>query len=49
LVERPKYLFNFEYKESEQDFLYLVSKNNNRQSALIIFLFALTNKALIIV
>jgi len=48
LVERPKYLLSFELKDSEQEFLYTISKGEARKTTLYLALLILLNKIAIL-
>jgi hypothetical protein len=47
LVERPKYLLQFELKDSEQEFLYTISKQEARKTTMYLALLILLNKIVI--
>lgn len=48
LVERPKYLLQFEAAESEQEFLFKISKQEARKTCLILILLMILNKVIIL-
>lgn len=48
LVERPKYLLQFEGSESEQEFLFKISKQEARKTCLILILLMILNKVIIL-
>jgi len=48
LVERPKYLLQFEGVESEQEFLFKISKQEARKTCLILILLMILNKVIIL-
>ena len=48
LVERPKYLLQFDLKESEQEFLYSISKAESRKTTIYLSLLILLNKIVIL-
>ena len=47
LVERPKYLMSFELKDSEQQFLYSISKQEAKKTTFYLALLILLNKIVI--
>lgn len=47
LVERPKYLMSFELKDSEQEFLYTISKQEARKTTVYLAQLILLNKIVI--
>lgn len=47
LVERPKYLLSFELKDSEQEFLYIISKQEARKTTMYLAQLILLNKIVI--
>jgi hypothetical protein len=47
LVERPKYLLSFDLKDSEQEFLYTISKQEARKTTMYLALLVLLNKIVI--
>jgi hypothetical protein len=47
LVERPKYLMSFELKDSEQQFLYSISKQEAKKTTMYLALLILLNKIVI--
>jgi hypothetical protein len=47
LVERPKYLLSFELKDSEQEFLYTISKQHARLTTIYLGLLIVLNKIII--
>lgn len=47
LVERPKYLLAFELKDSEQEFLYTISKQEARKTTMYLALLIMLNKIVI--
>ena len=47
LVERPKYLLSFDLKDSEQEFLYTISKQEARKTTMYLALLILLNKIVI--
>ena len=47
LVERPKYLLSFELKDSEQEFLYTISKAEARKTTMYLALVILLKKIVI--
>ena len=47
LVERPKYLLSFELKDSEQEFLYTISKQEAKKTTTYLALLILLNKIVI--
>lgn len=47
LVERPKFLLTFELKDSEQEFLYTISKQEARKTTMYLALLILLNKIVI--
>lgn len=47
LVERPKYLLVFELKDSEQEFLYTISKQEARKTTIYLAQLILLNKIVI--
>lgn len=48
MVERPKYLLQFEQKDLEQDFLYQISKAESKKTTIYLALLILLNKIVII-
>jgi hypothetical protein len=48
LVERPKYLLQFDYKDSENDFLFKMSKLEAKKTTNILFMLLVLNKLIII-
>lgn len=48
MVERPKYLLQFEQKDLEQDFLYVISKAESKKTTIFLGLLILLNKAVIL-
>ena len=48
LVERPKYLLQFDQSESESDFLWIISKQKAQKSSFILILLLFLNKIIII-
>jgi len=48
LVERPKYLLSFELKDSEQEFLFTISKAEARKTTFYLFLLLILNKVVIL-
>lgn len=47
LVERPKYLLSFDLKDSEQEFLYTISKQEARKTTIYLAQLILLNKIVI--
>jgi len=47
LVERPKYLLQFELREAEQEFLYTISKQESRKTTIYLAQLILLNKIVI--
>jgi len=47
LVERPKYLLQFELKDQEQEFLYTISKQEARKTTIYLAQLILLNKIII--
>lgn len=47
-MERPKYLLQFEGAESEQEFLFKISKQEARKTCLILILLLILNKLIIL-
>lgn len=47
MVERPKYLLQFEQKDLEQDFLYQISKAESRKTTIFLALLIILNKVII--
>lgn len=48
LVERPKYLLQFENKESETEFLFKISKQESKKTSAIMLVLCVLNKLIII-
>lgn len=48
VVERPKYLLQFEQKDLEQDFLYQISKAESRKTTIFLALLIVLNKVVIL-
>lgn len=48
LVERPKYLLQFENKDSEQEFLFKISKQESRKTCFIMIVLCILNKLIVI-
>ena len=47
MVERPKYLLQFEQKDLEQDFIYQISKAESRKTTIFLALLIILNKVII--
>lgn len=48
MVERPKYLLQFEQKDLEQDFLYVISKAESKKTTIFLGLLIVLNKVVIL-
>ena len=48
MVERPKYLLQFENKDLEQDFLFQISKAESRKTTIFLALLIILNKVIIL-
>ena len=47
MVERPKYLLQFEQKDLEQDFLFQISKAESRKTTIFLALLIILNKVIV--
>ena len=47
-MERPKYLLSFDLKDSEQEFLFTISKAEARKTTFYLFLLLILNKVVIL-
>jgi len=48
VVERPKYLLQFEQKDLEQEFLYIISKKEAFRTSLFLVLLCILNKIIVL-
>lgn len=48
VVERPKYLLQFEQKDLEQEFLYIISKKEAFRTSMFLVLLSLLNKIIVL-
>ena len=48
VVERPKYLLSFEGRDSENEFLFKISKQEGKKTSVLMFMLLLLNKLIIL-